>query len=658
VPEEDADLLRGSTARLGRFAPLAERVVDFVVPRTLESTASEMVFAPVVNATIEGVGRPAAIPVVFANTLGHFLPEDVDAVKQDTAVLLLSPWGYDDMCLRKSYRILAERLAAAGIPSLRFDYPGTGDAIDGTDFSAGLKVWENAARDAVARLRELSHVSRVILIGQGIGATLAHRIAKDASDITAVAMLAPVTNGRSYLREVAFRAKFIYEDLGLKDAQRDLEGVSVAGLRMPEAIAVDVRKLNVTQVEANAAHYLIIERSVKMGDTQLLDGLLGAGAEASQREYIGYDALMTMPLTAREPIEVIEGLVEWATTMTQAAAPGIASDTVLPEQGLTGDGYVERPLRFGALNNLTGVACLPGNGPAEGTSVLLLSTAYDRHSGWGGTNVDMARQLARRGIASLRYDSANVADSPPSPDAPDRILYSDTQNRDAIAALDVLETFKPGPMMVAGRCSGAYIAFRTALQDKRLSAVIAVNPFVFYWNPAEKVPEDISIVPRSLNDYGTRFTRLETVKRLFKGEVNVRAAMRNMVVAAWRRLSFRLAPLLMYLPGRHVVAKEVKQTFSAYERANIPVTVMYSEADVGLEHLYFHFGANGRKLQRYKNVRLIFMPATDHNLTPLPAREKLFEEIVRLTGTPPAQPDQNRDEPAQKHENALDIHAA
>jgi hypothetical protein len=85
---------------------------------------------------------------------------------------------------------------------------------------------------------------------------------------------------------------------------------------------------------------------------------------------------------------------------------------------------------------------------------------------------------------------------------------------------------------------------------------------------------------------------------------------------------------------------------------------MYSEADVGLEHLYFHFGANGRKLQRYKNVRLIFMPATDHNLTPLPAREKLFEEIVRLTGTPPAQPDQNRDEPAQKHENALDIHAA
>jgi len=57
---------------------------------------------------------------------------------------------------------------------------------------------------------------------------------------------------------------------------------------------------------------------------------------------------------------------------------------------------------------------------------------------------------------------------------------------------------------------------------------------------------------------------------------------------------------------------------------------MYSEADVGLEHLYFQFGADGSKLARYGNVRLLFMPATDHNLTPLPARKRLFDEIYAL----------------------------
>jgi pimeloyl-ACP methyl ester carboxylesterase len=538
------------------------------------------------------------------------------------------------MCVRKSFRILAERLAASGIPSLRFDYPGTGDAVDGANFAGGLADWEDCARDAAAKLKALSHRERVVLVGQGIGATIAHRIAGTIDGVDAIAMLAPVLNGRSYLREIAFRARFIYEDLGLKDAQRDLEGVSVAGLRMPEQVAADIRKLNIVEVKANAPQYLVIERPVKMSDTNFTGTLIAAGVEARQQEYVGYDELMTMPLTAREPMEVIERLVAWSGSIASGRAHGISSDRELPEQTLAGDGFIERPVRFGAFRHLTGMVCLPDRGPPKGASVLLLTTAYDRHSGWGGTTVSMARELARNGIASLRFDSANIADSPPVPQAPDRVLYSETQNEDAVAALDVLEHYQPGPMMVAGRCSGGYVAFRSGLRDGRLSAVLAVNPFVFYWDPAQKVPEDISIVPRSLNDYGNRFIRLETIKRLFAGEVNIRAAVRNMIVAAWRRFSFRIAPLLEYLPGRHLVAREVKRSFAAYEQHNIPVTLMYSEADVGLEHLYFHFGANGRKLARYRNVRLIFMPETDHNLTPLPARQRLFDEIFRLANRP------------------------
>jgi hypothetical protein len=210
--------------------------------------------------------------------------------------------------------------------------------------------------------------------------------------------------------------------------------------------------------------------------------------------------------------------------------------------------------------------------------------------------------------------------------------------------------------MVAGRCSGGYVAFRSGLRDKRVSAIVAVNPFVFYWNPAVKVPEDISVVPRSLNDYGTRFTRLETLKRLVNGEVHVRAAIRNLTVAMWRRLSFRFSPLITYLPGRHVVAKEVKRSFAAYERDQIPITVMYSEADVGLEHLYFHFGANGRKLSRYKNVQLIFMPETDHNLTPPAARQRLFDEIFRLASRPPRS-EQRGDAPKHQSDERVSVQA-
>jgi O-antigen/teichoic acid export membrane protein/alpha-beta hydrolase superfamily lysophospholipase len=632
VPEEDAELLRRSTARLpGALSRIAGGIIDFVAPRTPEKPkGSPMLATPATNPVVEGAGRQAAIPVVFSGTMGRFMPEDHGVEPKDVSVLILSPWGYDEMCVRKSFRILAERLAASGVPSLRFDYPGTGDAVDGTNFAGGLAVWEDSARDAAARLKALSHRERIVLVGQGIGATIAHRIASSLDGVDAVAMLAPVLSGRSYLREVAFRARFIYEDLGLKDAQRDMEGVSVAGLRMPEAVAADIRKLNITEVRPNAPRYLVIERPVKMSDTTFTGALIAAGVEARQQEYTGYDELMTMPLTAREPMDVIERIVDWTGSLAPERAHGPGSEREIPEQALAGAGFVERPVRFGAFRHLTGVVCLPDRGPPKGASVLLLTTAYDRHSGWGGTTVTTARELARSGIASLRFDSANIADSPPAPHAPERVLYSESQNEDTTAALDILEHYQPGPMMVAGRCSGGYVAFRSGLRDGRLSAVLAVNPFVFYWNPAETISEDISIVPRSLNDYGNRFARLETIKRLLAGEVNVRAALRNITVAAWRRLSFRIAPVLMYLPGRHLVAREVKRSFAAYEKHDIPVTLMYSEADVGLEHLYFHFGANGRKLERYRNVRLIFMPETDHNLTPLPARQRLFDEIYRL----------------------------
>jgi O-antigen/teichoic acid export membrane protein/alpha/beta superfamily hydrolase len=611
VSAEDAGMMRLYADRLpGRFRRTGMAIVDFVAPHAGPETDGEASAAA--TQPSEGAGRAAALPVVFSGTIGHFLPEDPAAQKKDVAVLLLSPWGYDEMCVRKSYRILAERYAAMGIASLRFDYPGTGDAIDGTDFSAGLAVWEQSVLDAAEQLKALSHCQRIVLVGQGIGAALAHRVAGRIAGAEAIAMLAPVMNGRLYLREVAFRAKFIYEDLGLNDAERDMDGVSVAGLKMPPQIAADVKALNLAGAKTpSVPRYLVVERPVKAADTEFVSALQAAGAEASQIEYTGYDDLMTMPLTAREPLEVMDRLIEWTAAIASPYGAAQPSDLPVDLQVLEGTGFREHPVRFGENSNLVGVVCMP-EGPITGASVLLLTTAYDRHSGWGGTAVNLARELARSGVASMRFDSANIADSPPHPHLPDRVLYNEAQNLDAIAALDALESFQPGSLMVAGRCSGGYVAFRTGLADKRLSAVVAVNPFVFYWNPQDVVPEDISVVPRSLEDYGMRFARLD------------------MVVATSRRLSFRIAPLLMHLPSRRPVAREVKRAFAYYQQSGIPVTVMYSERDVGLEHLYFHFGANGEKLSRYDNVELIMMPETDHNLTPLRARKRLFEEIVKL----------------------------
>ena len=45
-----------------------------------------------------------------------------------TAVLLCPPWGWNDVTSYRARRAWAEHLADGGHPTLRFDFPGTGDS--------------------------------------------------------------------------------------------------------------------------------------------------------------------------------------------------------------------------------------------------------------------------------------------------------------------------------------------------------------------------------------------------------------------------------------------------------------------------------------------------------------------------------------------------
>ncbi len=225
--------------------------------------------------------KSAALPVVFCGTTGLFTPPATGVEPLAGAALFLSPWGFEEMCTRKLWRELAERLAGAGIASLRFDYPGTGDALDGGDFSGALAIWEDAVAAAAARLRHLSGASGLILIGHGLGATLAATMAPRLEAVQAVAMMAPVVSGRLYLRELAAWSKMVDDGLGLRKEQRIADRVSVAGLVMPDEIAAQVKDLSIEDIPAAPARrILMVERPMRNKETALSARFEQLGAEA------------------------------------------------------------------------------------------------------------------------------------------------------------------------------------------------------------------------------------------------------------------------------------------------------------------------------------------------------------------------------------------
>jgi pimeloyl-ACP methyl ester carboxylesterase len=112
-------------------------------------------------------------------------------------------------------RRLAALLANAGQHVLRFDYFGTGDSAGATD-GGSIDQWEDDIRLAEAKLRELSGVDRLSLVGHRLGGALAWRAAaKMERRPRHLVLWDPVVRGKTYLDELrgadaAYASQLLY----------------------------------------------------------------------------------------------------------------------------------------------------------------------------------------------------------------------------------------------------------------------------------------------------------------------------------------------------------------------------------------------------------------------------------------------------------------
>lgn len=576
----------------------------------------------------------ASIPVTFADTVGLYVP--AAATPSSTAVLFLSAWGYEEMCVRKFWRILAEGLAEAGLPSLRFDYVGTGDALDPSDDADGLALWENTALAAAAKLKALSGCENILIVGHGLGGAIAAKIAETLQNVTGVAFMATVLSGRFYLREIMLWSRMIDESMGLGESERDTEGVTIAGLKMSEAIAADVRRLNLMALtDFKVRNALVLGRPDRPGDLEFAQHLETLGVNVEHAGYDGYQELAANPTMAVMPMATGEKLIAWARSLSAPRAAPVPPLPSTAAEPLVGAHFRETPLRMGK-GRLFAVLCEP-RGERTGATAVLLTTAYDRTAGWARTSVEMARSLARDGIASLRFDTANVADSPPMPDAPDQVLYASSQLEDVTDAFDFLEERQLLPAFLVGRCSGGYLAFKGAVAEPRCSGMISVNPYTLHWDNRQSVDIALRFIPRSLATYRQKALRIETVKRLLTGKIDIKSAVVNIATSLIARISRWKRPLLGIFPFLSKRHNAMMAGFHALRRRQVAMSFIYSAKDIGLEQFREHFGEKPDCLKDFPGARLTIIEGADHNLTPVHAREIYVGEIRRMalqTGKP------------------------
>jgi pimeloyl-ACP methyl ester carboxylesterase len=425
-----------------------------------------------------GVGRKQPIHFGTAGRplFGFYHPPGEGAWR-GVGVVLCSPIGTDQTRSDRTYRHLAERLAAAGFACLRFDLFGTGDS-GGDEFVPGLaRGWLRDVGAASEELRSRSGAQSIALVGLRLGATMAMMHAAETGGVDSLVLWNPCVSGGSFVAEVTKLHKLymrIEPQLAVAPKART-DGEEALGSFFPRALVDELAGMDLLEtVRRPARRTLVIDGGNVAGRDALLARLRDLGAAPELRSHPGHKFLVTVSHRSLVPDDVIDSIVEWlgAAHPATVAPPTLRPRTVAPAP------CGERPLMFGQSHPLFGILSPADPSQAQpGRPRIVLSNAgCVNRSGPHRMYVKMARRWAQLGFDVLRVDLSGIGDSPAVPGQVENVNYPPSGLDDLAAALRALGA---GPTIVAGLCSGGDYAFQLGARHPDVVGAWLLNPRTF-----------------------------------------------------------------------------------------------------------------------------------------------------------------------------------
>lgn len=558
------------------------------------------------------------------------------------ALVVCSPFGFEEVCMRRSLRQLALDTSQAGFPTLRFDYAACGhsggDEDDGTDLTPR---WLASIHRAIDAVKQASGASHVVLLGIRLGALLAAQAALGRNDVHGLMLVAPVVRGRAYLRELTMLGGS-GQEIGPpgEAAGRAMES---AGFSLSAATCETLSRLDLRSLTgAPARRVLVVERDDLPGADDLVPAWQRLGVQMTVARWPGYAAMADDPQRAVTPRQIVDGVVgtlqQWRrglparAEMSAHPADWGTSSLVDPEAGAWVEAVVE--IDAGPAARLFGVMCRPADAsevPArEGPAVLMLNAGSVHAIGPNRLWVRLARRWAARGVRVLRVDLTGLGDSAARGDAEDNVVYSLHAMDDVAAALHYLRACEGATSChVMGLCSGAYHAFKAATTGLAVDSALMINPLTYFWVPGTPLTEirDHAVISLG-NRYRSLLLTWDPWRRFLRGDLDLCA----IAVVGWRALTRAIG-----LPARRVarwLRLPLKNDLGrALRRA--------SDAGIALRFV-FAAGAAGHTLLMQEShgalpaalsqgdLSVTLVPDADHTFTRGAARDRLVLVLDRL----------------------------
>ncbi len=548
--------------------------------------------------------------------------------QSNTAVLILPPFGWEEVCSYRSRRRWAIELAEAGFPAARIDLPATGDSGGSPSDPDMLDRWDVATRAAIDWLRSLDGISRVAVIGIRLGGLLAMRALAGGAHIDDLVLWGVPARGRAYVRELRVHSEVVasgsYEE---QDSPIDSDGtLALTGFVLkPETVAalaaVDLAALPLPDLTGRRA--LLIERDGLGVDRKLTAALDGAGVQTQTLPANDYRLMMTGPLEVGTPEESIAKSIDWiraAAGVAHAPDDGSSSRLAQPvEEASTmvvnGVRLTERLLGYGGrAGRMVGVLTRPADHDPLPVCVVLLGAG--RRIGPNRMWVETARRWAAHGVQSVRFDIEGLGDSDGNSDlmTVDADLYAPRMADnvkeliDRLAEMGIADRF-----VMVGLCSSAYWSFHAAVDEPRIIGTTLVNQWAF--------------------DYNERLVSERARART--GEVLRKGMLKRMVKGVWqgwigmtelRRAVRAFKPSARRAGSEEAAQHESVQAWLSALAAHGTDVAMIFSIDEPLREQIHRFGYDERQAE-WPNLSIEQAPTKDHNIRALSAQALISDRI-------------------------------
>jgi dienelactone hydrolase len=569
-------------------------------------------------------------------------------------VVMCPAWGREETSSHGPWRQWAQKLADAGWPCLRIDYPGEGDAWGRPEEASRMAAWVRSAVVAAEQLKALSGVDHVCMMGLRWGAMVAWSAAQSCPLVRHVLAVAPVVRGRAYVRELAaLQAASSGDD----EAWARLQGFQSGGfvLHAEEAARWSAMDVSTLADGGTAAieRVTVLDRDDLPAADKWVAQLGARGLAVASTRLPGYADMMADPHLASLPaawvqasLDALEGvpharqaavqpealarLVDRALMAWQPLVAGAGQDGAAPETGsacMIEERFVRLP-----DTPVAGVLSRAPDAPPSGHAVLLLNAGSTHHIGTSRLWVELARDWAAEGHLVLRLDLAGLGDSDPHPGRPANQTYPLDAVADVRVAVQWLRQQAGVQRVVAGGlCAGGYHALAAVRAGVRLDAVLMINPLI-YMNAegldlsaqsgigAHQAQSAMSVYRQALLS-PRQWLKLFSHVALWKVVWQVVHRRVSAVLAA----SLRALTRALGLPLRNDLARVMRDAMGA----GVHVHFYFSPGDPGLPLLKEELGSWFDRLSRRPQWHFTLLDSGDHVFTRWSDRMALLKALLR-----------------------------